>query len=846
MESLEQGPMKCIAGRLLRVVTLALIATALGPAGVAFAEGPTVTIASPLGGSSTRSHTPTFTGTTNDIVDEVTLTIYAGTSAEGVPVQTLTTPPSPEEAWSRGLSEPLPDGTYTAQATQTNLLLGAGASAPVTFTVDTVAPSVTLSGIASPTNDSTPSFGGEAGVAPGDIASVRLHIYAGTIASGTPLETLEVTPLGQAWVAEPMATLPDGTYTVQAEQSDEAGNTGSSSPVTFTVKTKGPAVTLSAPASLLNTATPSFSGSAGVAVGDLGLVTLKIYAGSLPVGAPVQTLEVAPAGAAWQASSQALADGTYTAQAEQSDAALNTSASAAWTFTIDTTPPGITLTSPAENGWSDSHSPSVEGAAGTAEGDLPTITIKLFPGASIGAHAPLETLQVQASGGSWSAAFGGLADGVYTVRAEQSDEAGNTAKSESASFTVDTVAPAVSLASVASLTTDPTPSFSGSGGIAAGDLASVKLKIYAGASVSGELVQTLEVTPNGAEWSAGPVAALEDGIYTVQADQADEAGNVGRSTARTFTVKQMGPKVTLTALPQLIETTTPSFGGSAGVAPGDIASVKLKIYAGTDTSGSPMRTLEVTPTGNAWSVGPVAALEAGAYTAEAEQSDEAGNVRESQPSTFTIAPPVPITTTTTTTSTTVSTTTTTTTTTTTATTTTTTTPTTTTTAATTTTTATGDTPTPTTATAATTSSVPATTGSSTTSSGTAVVSPYAALMQPFPIVRIAGADTGRGARLRLLTVQAPAQARITVWCRGRGCPHKPESRIAAAGKAGVVVVEFKQFERSLQAGAVLVIRVSEPGEIGKYTRFRVRHGKLPERVDTCLDPTGTKPIACPS
>lgn len=119
-------------------------------------------------------------------------------------------------------------------------------------------------------------------------------------------------------------------------------------------------------------------------------------------------------------------------------------------------------------------------------------------------------------------------------------------------------------------------------------------------------------------------------------------------------------------------------------------------------------------------------------------------------------------------------------------------------------------------------------------------------MQPFPVVRIAGADTPRGARLRLLIVQAPARARITVWCRGRGCPHKPESRVAAAGKAGVVVVEFKQFERSLLAGAVLVIRVSAPGEIGKYTRFHVRRGKLPERLDTCLDPAGTMPVPCPS
>lgn len=736
--------MRRITSRSLRVAILALIAAAMGPAGIALADPPTVTIANPLGGSALSNNAPTFAGTTNDVLDEVTLAIYAGSAAEGEPVQTLTIHPLFEETWSRS-SEPLADGTYTAEATQTNLLLEAGASAPVTFTVDTVAPSVTLSGIASPTSDPLPSFGGDAGVAPGDLGSVKL----------------------------------------------------------------------------------------------------KIYSGSLAVGPPVQTLEVTPNGPIWQASPQPLADGTYTAQAEQSDEAGNTSASAARTFTIDTTPPGITLTSSTENGWSDTHAPVVEGAAGTAEGDLPTITIKLFAGASIGAQAPLEALQVQAAGGSWSAAFGGLADGLYTVRAEQSDETGNTARSESVSFTVDTIAPAVSLASVPSLTTDPTPSFNGSAGVAAGDLASIRLKIYAGAGVSGELVQTLEVTQTGSEWSAGPVASLEDGIYTAQAEQSDEAGNLSRSSARTFTVKQEGPKVTLTALAPTVETVTPTFSGSAGVAPGDIPSVELKIYAGTGTSAGPVRTLQAQSTGNVWSIGPVAALAEGTYTAQAEQSDEAGNVRVSQPSTFTIALPPPITTTTTTTSTATSTTTSTTTKTTTTTTTTTATaaPSTTTTAVASTTTTEAP---PTTTSTATTLSIPTTTGSSTAISGTVTSFPYRALMQPFPIVRIAGADTPRGARLRLLTVQAPAQARITVWCRGRGCPHKPESRIAAAGKAGVVVVEFKQFERPLFAGAVLVIRVSAPGEIGKYTRFHVRRGKLPERLDTCLDPAGMKPVACPS
>jgi hypothetical protein len=128
-----------------------------------------------------------------------------------------------------------------------------------------------------------------------------------------------------------------------------------------------------------------------------------------------------------------------------------------------------------------------------------------------------------------------------------------------------------------------------------------------------------------------------------------------------------------------------------------------------------------------------------------------------------------------------------------------------------------------------------------------VVGPSVPLMQPFPVVRIAGTETASGVKLRLLAVQqVPEGARITVMCKGRGCPIKSASRVAASSRRGVAPVEFRRFERSLRAGVTLEVRVSKPGEIGKYTRFSVRHGKLPERVDMCLEPDGVKPLVCPS
>ena len=125
----------------------------------------------------------------------------------------------------------------------------------------------------------------------------------------------------------------------------------------------------------------------------------------------------------------------------------------------------------------------------------------------------------------------------------------------------------------------------------------------------------------------------------------------------------------------------------------------------------------------------------------------------------------------------------------------------------------------------------------------------AQLMQPFPVVRIAGSAKASSVTISLFTVLAPAGARVSISCRGSGCPTKAQSLLASAhGRhhSGTVLITFRRFERSFGVGAVLEVRVSRVGQIGKYVRFSVRRGKLPTRVDKCLSPAGVKPMNCPS
>ena len=121
------------------------------------------------------------------------------------------------------------------------------------------------------------------------------------------------------------------------------------------------------------------------------------------------------------------------------------------------------------------------------------------------------------------------------------------------------------------------------------------------------------------------------------------------------------------------------------------------------------------------------------------------------------------------------------------------------------------------------------------------------LIAPFPVVRVAGIALRGGLKLRLLAVQqAPAGALVRVRCRGRGCPPRAVRRTTLAGPHGVPAIVFRSFERYLGAGAVVEVFVTEPGRVGKYTRLRVRRGRLPERLDECLDLAGTRPIPCPA
>ena len=414
-----------------------------------------------------------------------------------------------------------------------------------------------------------------------------------------------------------------------------------------------PTVTLSTPAqgSSTNDATPTFSGRAGTALGDSTSVTVEVYSGTAASGTPVQTLTATPNGTgAWSVdATAALAEGTYTARAEQTDDSGNTGVSATSTFSVDTTPPAVTLATPASGSATQSATPTFSGSAGTAAGDGTAVTVRVYAGTSASGTALQTLTATRGATGSWSvAASAPLADGTYTAIALQSDAAGNGGSSAANTFAVDAAAPAITLTtpSNGTSTNDPTPTFSGRAGTATGDSATVTVSVYAGTSASGTAVQVLSATRDAAgSWSVDPASPLAEGTYTAKAEQVDGAGNVGASAAATFTVDTTAPAITLTSPPSGSSTddAAPTFAGTAGAGPTDLPSVTVEVYNGTTASGTPVRTLTATRgTGGSWSVDLSSPLAQGTYTALAAQSDVAGNTGRSAPSTFDVVATVSV------------------------------------------------------------------------------------------------------------------------------------------------------------------------------------------------------------
>ena len=532
--------------------------------------------------SPTSTRTPSFAGSASE-ESTVTIRVYAGGSADGEPVAEAQASGT-GGSWTSGpVSPALDDGSYTAVAEQESEFgNGPGQSGAIHFSVETPAPTVSLEGIPTPSNDTAPSFGGFAS----EKAAVTVDVYPGGSAKGEPVRVVTATGTGGSWSSGALSPpLAEGSYTAVAEQKGAFGNgTGHSGEVHFTVITASPHVTLNSLKTPSGDTTPSFTGSASEKSVS---VSILIYTGTTASGTPVSSAFASGTGGTFSSgpTSPALADGTYTAKAVQNSGFGNPPGeSNPVTFTVDTSSPTVTLNqiaSPSKNA-----APTFTGTAT----DSSTVVVRvLHEGVQVA------TAEADPSAGSWKS--GGLskslASGSYTASAEQASSLGNPAgKSEPISFVVNTASPQVKLNQPAPRSGDTTPSFSGT----ASDTTPVSVEVFKG----GSLVRTVDAgAPAGGEWSSPAVSpALGAGTYTAVAVQPSSLENpAGHSETRTFEIDTSAPTVTVDPPAALSSNRFPAFSGTAS----ESSTVHVHVLEGSTT----IRELSATPSGGSWSTEPL-------------------------------------------------------------------------------------------------------------------------------------------------------------------------------------------------------------------------------------------------
>src|SRR5262249_48042877 len=196
------------------------------------------------------------------------------------------TAPCTAGAWTYTFSSPLAaNGTYSVTATQSDTAGNTGTSGAKSITVQTAAPTVTVSTVNGATRTfpyttsaTVTTFGGTCTSAAGVNTTINVTISGASTQSGT------ATCTAAAWNFTPTTAFSaNGTYTVTATQSDTAGNTGTSNPQNIIVDKTAPIVSLTTVNGtvrtfpyLTNAIVTSVGGACGVLAGDSTIVNVSV------------------------------------------------------------------------------------------------------------------------------------------------------------------------------------------------------------------------------------------------------------------------------------------------------------------------------------------------------------------------------------------------------------------------------------------------------------------------------------------------------------------------------------------------------------------------------------------
>ncbi|MBL5962254.1 Ig-like domain-containing protein [Enterobacter asburiae] len=422
-----------------------------------------------------------------------------------------------------------------------------------TLTVDTVAPTVTISTVADD-----------------DIVNNAEQLAGQTISGTTTAEqgqTVTVSFNGHSYQATVGADgswsvfvpgrdflgLSDGDYTITASVSDRAGNPGSA---THDVTLNGdvPTITINtfAQDDIVNAAehgTPlTVSGTTDAPAGQTVTITLngKTYTATVQNdGTWSYTVGSADV--------TALADGgSYVINAQVSNT-IGNSGSDNHSVTVDLTAPsmGITIDS-LQNDTGLSASDFITNDAQVVVNGSLTAQLGNNEKAQISLDGGTTWIDLTVTGTTWRYTDGRtLTDGTYQYQVRVIDNAGNVGATDSQDVVIDLTKPAVSTITVDSITQDT--GLSGSDFITSDNQISLKGTLgaalgsgdHAQISLDGGVTWT-DVSVSGLSWTYVDGRTLADGDYNYQLRVIDDAGNISATASQVVTIDTVAPDASKT------------------------------------------------------------------------------------------------------------------------------------------------------------------------------------------------------------------------------------------------------------------------------------------------------------
>jgi len=594
---------------------------------------PDLATASDSGNSSTDNVTnvmhPTFGGAAGSAEAGATIRVYDGASL------IATTTAFGDGSWSVASNVNLAQGQHTISATATDAAGNASAaSAALTVTIDATPPATQVVAAAL-SNDSGAS-------ATDMITSQANQIISGVLSAslGAGEQVYVSLDNGQSWTTASatvgsntwsLAATLGGSGVLQVRVIDAAGNAGTAYTHAYVLDTTAPAAPstpdldagsdtgISNGDDITGNTMPTFSGSAEVGA------TVTLYDGATAIGSAVAT------DGSWQITSEvALGQGSHAITAVAADLAGNRgAASAALTIQVITDAPTTRVTGLLFSADS--------GASAT---DLVTrVAAQTLAGTLNAEVANGEYVEVSINGGAWQAAdtYGTgwslaatLDAGTHPIAVRLTNAVGNSSEPYVRDYTLDTVAPGVTIGSSAAqlkagqsatitftFSEDPGNTFTWDG--SAGDV------VVSGGTLSAisgtGTTRTAVFTPDADTDGGSASITIAAGAY---ADLAGNAGSAGAMPSLNFdTLVPFAPSAPVLAAgsdtgasssDNLTANDRPAFTGSAE------SGATVTLY---DTDGNAIGSGIAVD--GVWSIVPVSALGNGVHTIAAQAHDAAGN-----------------------------------------------------------------------------------------------------------------------------------------------------------------------------------------------------------------------------